>query len=536
MKLYQCKIIIKNSKPPIWWRCLIPGDISFSALSIILDELTGTKCEGDFSFDMLRVGRIWEPTTGKPLKADFYHAAYSAAHTSLKTVFDLGKTVNYRCGDRTYRIEIENAEDGFKHPMLLLLKVPWHVNGLELSKYLDRRIHISKENGIIPLKRHEIEKASKEGMIQIGTVQTNLENEETFKPSTRMIMQDIADLFIQKDPPPKLKGDRLFSMVGLLKCYSKADLQEMARDQRLSVSSGDTKEKTSQILADHLLKPETICRYFSLLTDQETERFETILNEKGPVKILPEQEDDFDMLRDIGYVFIGEDLMTDIPKELHSLYPKICDADFHERRRRINWIRKCLNRIIPPYYAMIPMRKLCRICRRTNPPVIQAEDVPDLVNSIPEDYCQCVVRDGMVYSKQLIEDPEALQFIKKVQADKPYYIMREQEIEELLENGYPPKEASYKRFREYLSKEFQKKPEDVDEIIRRLHDAMAFSYKIEKYYDILSSYGVQLNLTRVKEIQPLLQDMSNNTPTFYNRGYTPKRMGELSDPHHSGNW
>jgi hypothetical protein len=37
----------------------------------------------------------------------------------------------------------------------------------------------------------------------------------------------------------------------------------------------------------------------------------------------------------------------------------------------------------------------------------------------------------MVYSKQLIEDSEILQYVKKVQADKPYYIMREQEIEEL---------------------------------------------------------------------------------------------------------
>lgn len=536
MKEYQCKIVIKNSKPPVWWRCLLPGDISFSALSIILDELTGTKCEGDFSFDMLRVARIWEPTKEKPLKADYYHTAYNAAHTSLKTVFDLGKTVNYRCGDQTYRIEIENAENGFKHPMLLLLKVPWHVNGLELSQHLDHRIHISKDNGIIPLRRYEVEEAAKDGAVQIGLVQTNLEDEQTVKPSIHMLMGKLVDLAAEEIYPSKVKKNSQFAIADLLMCYSKADLRAMARNQHLLVSSGDKKEKMSRMLADHLLKPETIYRYFSLLTDQETEAFERVLKEKGPFQILPEQEDDFDMLRDIGYVFIGEDLITDIPKELHSLYPKICDEDFHERRHKINWIRKCLNKIIPPYYSMMPMRKLCRICRRTNPPVILAEEVPDLAKAIPEDYSQCVIRDDMVYSKQLIEDPETLQFVKKVQADKPYYIMREQEIEELLEYGYPQKEASYRRFRDYLSKEFQKKPEEVDEIIRHLHDAMAFSYRTEKYYEILSSYGIQLSLTQVKEIQPLLQDMSNNTPTFYNRGYTPKRMGEISSPDCSVKW
>ena len=536
MKEYQCKIVIKNSKPPIWWRCLIPGDISFSALSIILDELTGTKCEGDFSFDMLRIARIWEPTKEKPLKADYYHAAYSAAHTSLKTVFDLGKTVNYHRGDQTYRIEIENAENGFKHPMLLLLKVPWHVNGLELSQHLDHRIHISKDNGIIPLSRHEMEEAVKDGTVQIGLVQTDTEDEETVKASSQTIMKKFVDALLQKDDPPQAAKNGLFSMVSLLQCYSRADLRAMARDQQLPVSSGDTKEKMSRILADHLIKPETIYRYFSLLTDQETEAFECILKEKGPVQIPPEQEDDFDMLRDIGYVYIGEDLMTDIPKELHSMYPEICDKAFHERRRKINWIRKCLNKIIPPYYSMMPMRKLCRICRRANPPVILAEEVPDLAKAIPEDYSQCVIRDDMVYSNQLIEDPETLQFVKKVQADKPYYIMKEQEIEELLEYGYPMREASYRRFRDYLSKEFRKKPKEVEEIIRHLHDAMAFSYRTEKYYEILSSYGIQLSLTQVKEIQPLLQDMSNNTPTFYNRGYTPKRMGQISDLDNSVKW
>ena len=312
-------------------------------MSIILDELTGTKCEGDFSFDMLRIARIWEPTKEKPLKADYYHTAYNAAHTSLKTVFDLGKTVNYRCGEQTYRIEIENAENGFKHPMLLLLKVPWHVNGLELSQHLDRKIHISKDNGTIPLNRHEIETTMKEGTFQIGLVHTNPEDEETVKPSSQTIMRKFVDALLQKDDPPQAAKDGLFSMVGLLQCYSRADLRAMARDQKLPVSSGDTKEKMSRILADHLLKQETICRYFSLLTDQEIEAFEHILKEKGPVQIPPEQEDDFDMLRDIGYVFIGEDLMTDIPKELHSLYPDICNTAFHERRRKINWIRECLN-------------------------------------------------------------------------------------------------------------------------------------------------------------------------------------------------
>jgi hypothetical protein len=41
MKAYQMKIVIKNSKPPIWRRCIIPAGITFSQLSIILNKVMG---------------------------------------------------------------------------------------------------------------------------------------------------------------------------------------------------------------------------------------------------------------------------------------------------------------------------------------------------------------------------------------------------------------------------------------------------------------------------------------------------------------
>ncbi len=41
MKAYQLKIAIKNSKPPIWRRCIIPAGITFSQLCVILNEVMG---------------------------------------------------------------------------------------------------------------------------------------------------------------------------------------------------------------------------------------------------------------------------------------------------------------------------------------------------------------------------------------------------------------------------------------------------------------------------------------------------------------
>ncbi len=41
MKAFQLKIMIKNSKPPIWRRAIVPAGITFSQLSMILNEVMG---------------------------------------------------------------------------------------------------------------------------------------------------------------------------------------------------------------------------------------------------------------------------------------------------------------------------------------------------------------------------------------------------------------------------------------------------------------------------------------------------------------
>ncbi|SDB32264.1 SEC-C metal-binding domain-containing protein [Butyrivibrio sp. INlla16] len=41
MKAYQLKITIKNSKPPIWRRCIVPAGLSFSQLTVVIHKVMG---------------------------------------------------------------------------------------------------------------------------------------------------------------------------------------------------------------------------------------------------------------------------------------------------------------------------------------------------------------------------------------------------------------------------------------------------------------------------------------------------------------
>ena len=47
IKAYRIKIILKNSKPPVWRRCLIPAGITFSQLAMILEDIVESeRCAG----------------------------------------------------------------------------------------------------------------------------------------------------------------------------------------------------------------------------------------------------------------------------------------------------------------------------------------------------------------------------------------------------------------------------------------------------------------------------------------------------------
>ena len=57
MKAFQLKVVIKDSKPPIWRRVIVPAGITFSQLSMILNEAMGWSGEHlcEFEFYHLRL-------------------------------------------------------------------------------------------------------------------------------------------------------------------------------------------------------------------------------------------------------------------------------------------------------------------------------------------------------------------------------------------------------------------------------------------------------------------------------------------------
>lgn len=57
MNFYQYKITKKGEKPPVWRRCLIPADITFAQLAVILEDVTDAAGSAQYEFEF-KTGRI----------------------------------------------------------------------------------------------------------------------------------------------------------------------------------------------------------------------------------------------------------------------------------------------------------------------------------------------------------------------------------------------------------------------------------------------------------------------------------------------
>lgn len=125
MKAYQIKIAIKDSHPPIWRRAIIPAGLSFSQLSVILNEIMGW-CGyhlSMFEFFHLKIQIEEEPE-------ECFWSEYDkldAAETRIDEFLDEEEwfTYLYDFGDGwSHRVTIEKRLDDYEYnyPMVLKFK------------------------------------------------------------------------------------------------------------------------------------------------------------------------------------------------------------------------------------------------------------------------------------------------------------------------------------------------------------------------------------------------------------------------------
>lgn len=123
MKAYQMKIMVKNSHPPIWRRFIVPAGLSFSQLSIVLNEVMGWCGYHLSAFEFYHLGLRLEEEAEDDSWGDY--DVDSASEAMIEPYMDSEEwfTYLYDFGDHwQHKVTIEKVVPDYKYDYPTVLK------------------------------------------------------------------------------------------------------------------------------------------------------------------------------------------------------------------------------------------------------------------------------------------------------------------------------------------------------------------------------------------------------------------------------
>lgn len=179
-KIYQFKITLKNSKPPIWRRIVIPSNATFYELHIAIQDSFDWA---DYHLHQFLIGRIYDPNAIRvmlPAPEDLFDDQDFVTKDESKTklselIKEVGQKINYEYdfGDSwEHLIELEKIlpfDSKVAYPQVVTgkRKAPWEDSG-GMWGYEEKR-------KIIKNAKHPMHKEITEWLEAVGYDDQNLD-------------------------------------------------------------------------------------------------------------------------------------------------------------------------------------------------------------------------------------------------------------------------------------------------------------------------------------------------------------------------
>lgn len=568
MKAFQLKIAIKDSKPPIWRRIIVPAGITFSQLGMILNEAMGWSGEHLFEFEFYHLNlRILEDSDEYFGFFGSYDCA-EAKNTYIREyledndwfyyIYDMGD-----CWQHRVTVEKILTDYAYDYPQVIKFKgncPPEDCGGLwryyELMDILNDKTHPEYEERMEWLEMCEYPneydinavndtmqkyyfykwgKGEKRSQMEIskdfysgnyGLCATKKDNNIAREYTTEEKLQDIAqmwqDIFGMDEEEDFDEVWEKPSLAEILVDFELDDLRELAADKGIKGASGCSKKVLVNKLTKHILKSEIMESYFVCLSDREIEAFERAIASDCPVEVPEEEIGVFIKLYNALYIGMLMDETYMVSKEVAEAYERLKGAEFEQKRQKISWLWSCLEAAVL-LYGIAPLKVVQKLLSMNTKVQISEAEIYEAVENFPPEFANYVLTENKLYHKELYPDDRGL--LKK-QRSKAYYIPNKKEIEELSVFGHISDNNSLEALKVFMLCKLGIEAFEADILVAMIHLDMMHDRKVAEILEDLFDAGIAADNDKIQiEFIMHLCHLWNNTRMVVHRGFTPKELG-----------
>lgn len=568
MKAFQLKIAIKNSKPPIWRRVIVPAGITFSQLSIILNKSMGWDGYHLFEFEFEFFHQELRIIEG----ADEYEIGYGpydyleASTTYIREYLEENNwfTYTYDLGDHwNHRVTIEKIIEEYEenYPKVIkykgdcpledcggiygyydcldIIQDKSHPEYEERVGWMQLQGYPNKYDMVAVNEELEREcfyvwgKAEKRLQRQIygaffsgkyGLYATEKDKNKnlTLNKSGKHQMNEASEAFVQSFKDAQRRIETECSLENIFDDFEKKDIYEIAREKGVKGISRCNKEHLIEKLVEFMLQPEVMERYFLCLQDEQIEEFEKAI--KQGWKYNSEKRELLLDLYEGGYIGMLTDGSIMIPYKVSRLYHSLVNSEFHLKRKMLNFILGCL-RVSGALYGITPIEILLKMIDQHPDINMTPEEVKTQVEIIPPEFLQYVIVDDKIYHKDLYPYDRGLLM---AQGGKEYYIPSLKEINDFNMYGYFPNDSEFVKFKRYLIKDLDAMEDEAEFAARIIQRKICGDCQMEEIFEVLEDLGLMVDTDwELNKLVNKINDLWNGTRMILNRGYTPNELFRL---------
>lgn len=580
MKAFQLKVMLKDSKPPIWRRVIVPAGITFSQLSMILNTVMGWSGAHLFEFEFyhleLHILEDADDATGfgryDSLEASTtYIREYLEENDWFTYIYDMGDYWQHRVTVEKVLTDYEN-----NYPQVIKFKgdCPPDDSGgiygfyekLDIAADESNPDHeevqawLDEQGCPNPYSLEEVNETLKGCFFYIWGKGEKRPQEEIFesmmggeyglhatkrdKNKNGQIIRSsaheaedslrrMADLMKAYQEMLEKGGEMTLdeteaagererpSLKEIMSDYEKKDILEIAKTKGIQGTSGCNKESLIEKVVLHMTRPEIAELYFACLTDEEIRVFEECAKEKEPCEL--EEDDELDKLGEAGYLGLTSDLEYLVPAETVKVYEQISGPEFDKKRKKMGFFLVCL-RTAGLLYGITPLEVIVKLTQTNPEEAMDEQEVVEMLGKIPPEYRDFVLKDKKVYLNSLWPDDHGL---LQEQGDLPFYIPSAEEIRQVEKIGWIIDFDRMGAVRAELVQKIGAGEEAAAFACSQIACCFVAGGSLEDAEEILEACGIAVKGEKKrKPLLDILRKTRNHTRMTTNRGFTFREILE----------